>query len=61
MGAFATGEAPAKIFYPLGVSFLLAPKVDVYAALCGVENANLFCSPGISWLSYLKINKQKEI
>lgn len=61
MGAFAAGEAPTKIFYPLGVSFLLAPKVGVYAALCGVENANLLCSPGISWLSYLKTNKQKEI
>ena len=49
----------STIFYPLGVSFLLAPKVDVYAAFSGVENANLSCSPGISWLSYLKTNKKE--
>lgn len=45
MAAFTAGEAPASTFYLLGVSFplFLAHKADAYAALCGLENANLFC------------------
>lgn len=38
-----------------GHELSLAHRLDAYAALCGMENANLSCSPGISWLLYLHV------
>lgn len=55
MMAFAPRVAPARTFHPLGMSFSMAHKVDAYAVLCGVENANLFCSSTVRRLLYLHV------